>query len=95
MLPSIPNVVIAPVLPPEPSKPRTTVTPVAPAVNTQPGGAPDSGEQGIADTVGDLERRQRRRRSRSPQASDRTVVADEDPLIEGLPRQGVWVDIEV
>jgi hypothetical protein len=98
MLPAIPSSAIPTVPQPEQIKARTEVAPVAPAVDT-----PNQSEVGVGgrdpgETIARLKEEQKRRRRRgySPQSLSEGDVEPEDiALIENLPRQGLWVDVEV
>lgn len=101
MIPPIPNAALPIVTHHEASKARTEVAPIAPAVDT-----PNDSDVGLdhrdpAETVERLREEERRRRRKKgtprgvkPGTSTATVSATDD-VIEDLPRQGVWIDIEV
>lgn len=101
MIPPIPNGALPIVTHPEASKARTEVAPIAPAVDTPNDSGVGLAHRDPAETIERLREEERRRRRKkgmsralNPASSMATVPVTEE-VIEDLPRQGVWIDIEV
>ncbi|WP_462378936.1 aspartate-semialdehyde dehydrogenase [Pseudomonas sp. Marseille-QA0892] len=100
MIPPIPNAALPVVTHPEAVKARTEVAPVAPAVDTPNDSGVGLAHRDPAETLERLREEERRRRKKKgmqaarPPSSGATIITADD-VIEDLPRQGVWIDVEV
>jgi hypothetical protein len=99
MLPIIPPGAVQVIAQQDVVKPRpdiAPVTPIQPSANESSVGLERRHPQESEQMLRDEQRRRQRRRGYSPQelAEGETAEEDQDALDE-LPRQGLWVDVEV
>ncbi|AYC33803.1 aspartate-semialdehyde dehydrogenase [Pseudomonas cavernae] len=98
MLPPIPHSLQPVTAQQDPVKPRPDIQPVTPAqAGAQQGGV--GLQQRDPSEVAERLREEQRRRQRQGYSAEQLAageVAEEDQaLLENLPRQGLWVDVEV
>lgn len=99
MLPPIPQGLIPVTAQQDPSKPKPVIAPVAPTEAS----AKESGlsldkrhPQEAVEVWRDEQRRRQRRHGYSAEQLARGAVdEDDEALLDELPRQGLWVDVEV
>lgn len=99
MLPVIPPGTVQVTAQQDVLKPKPEVAPVAPvqpSANESSVGLERRHPQEAEQMLRDEQRRRQRRRGYSPEELVEGVIAEEDQeAVDALPRQGLWVDVEV
>ncbi len=99
MLPVIPPGTVQVTAQQDVLKPKPEVAPVAPvqpSANESSVGLERRHPQEAEQMLRDEQRRRQRRRGYSPEELVKGVIAEEDQeAVDALPRQGLWVDVEV
>ncbi|UVE18877.1 aspartate-semialdehyde dehydrogenase [Pseudomonas sp. LS44] len=99
MLPPIPHSVQPVTAQQDPVKPRPEIQPVTPPQAGAQGSGVGMHERDPQEVVERQREEQRRRRQQAgysaEQLAEGEVAAEDQALLENLPRQGLWVDIEV
>ncbi|WP_439861322.1 aspartate-semialdehyde dehydrogenase [Pseudomonas sp. MBLB4136] len=98
MLPPIPHSLAPVTVQQDVIKPKPEVPPVTPAAE----GAKESGvsldkrhPQEAAELLREEQRRRQRRGYSAEELAEGEVEQEDAPLLDELPRQGLWVDVEV
>ncbi|MCY1288390.1 hypothetical protein D9M68_324920 [compost metagenome] len=96
MLPPIPHSLVPVTAQQDTVKPQPAVAPVAPAQAGSGGEGVGLRQRDAQETV-ERQRDQQRRRQRytAEQLAAGEVAEDDRDLLDDLPRQGLWVDVEV
>ncbi|MHA6494383.1 aspartate-semialdehyde dehydrogenase [Pseudomonas borbori] len=98
MLPPIPHSLVPVTVQQDVIKPRPDIPPVTPAAESakESGVGLDKRHPQEAEELLREEQRRRQRRGYTPEElAEGEVAAADEALIEALPRQGLWVDVEV
>ncbi|PAU54963.1 aspartate-semialdehyde dehydrogenase [Pseudomonas sp. PIC25] len=98
MLPPIPHMLMPVTAQQDPIKPRPDIPPVTPPQESANEAAISLDKRHPQDAIELLREEQRRRQRRGytpEELAEGEVAKADEPLIEELPRQGLWVDVEV
>ena len=96
MLPPIPHSLVPVTAQQDVVKPRPDIPPVTPTNESSNESAVELDKRHPQEAEELMREEQRRRQRRGyPPAAEGEVKDDDEKLLEELPRQGLWVDVEV